>query len=87
MSVSTPSKALQTLRAGASALLPIYPETFDDVVRLARMAIISGMIKPLTKGWGENQETEPPDATEARATMIVMGGMEIGLPPRQSIQK
>lgn len=86
MNDQSPSRSLQTLRAGAAPLLPIYPTTFDDVVRLARMAIISGMIKPLTKGWGDDQETERPEATEARATMIIMGGMELGLPPMQSVQ-
>lgn len=82
---SLPSK-VASLRAGASALLPIYPESFEDVVRLARLAIIAGMIKPQKIGWGENQETEPPEATEARATMIVLQGMELGLPPMMAIQ-
>ena len=82
----TPSRAMSTLRAGGAALLPIYPETFEDVVRLARMAIISGMIKPLEKGFGQNKEIERPEATEARATMIILEGMEIGLPPMQATQ-
>jgi hypothetical protein len=86
MSDKTTSKSLDTLRAGASALLPIYPENFQDVVRLARMSIISGMIKPLEKGFGERKEIERPEATEARATMIILQGMEIGLPPMQSTQ-
>ncbi len=80
-----PSK-ISSLRAGAAALLPIYPETLDDVVRLARIAIISGMIKPLEKGYGNDRKVEPPDAMEARATMIIMQGMELGIPPMQAIQ-
>lgn len=81
-----PSKALSTMLAGGAALLPIYPKTFEDVVRLARMAIISGMVKPQQIGWGDDKETERPEATEARATMIIMQGMEIGLPPMQAVQ-
>lgn len=74
------------LRAGGSALLPIYPTSFEDVVRFARMAIMAGMVKPQKTGWGDNQETEDTAAVEARATMIIMQGMELGLPPMQSVQ-
>lgn len=80
------STAVSQLRAGASALLPIYPNTFDDVVRLARMAIMAGMIKPLSTGWGDEKDVETPNATEARATMIIMQGMELGIPPMQAVQ-
>ena len=80
------SQAIATLRAGATPLLPIYPGSFEDVVRLARMSIISGMIRPATKGHGENQETEDAKATEARATMIILQGMELGIPPMQAVQ-
>lgn len=80
------STNVSTLRAGASALLPIYPTSFDDVVRLARMSIIAGMIKPQKTGWGDNQETEDANATEARATMIILQGMELGIPPMQAVQ-
>lgn len=86
MSDKAASTALSTLRAGASALLPIYPQTFEDVVRLARMSIISGMVKPIEKGFGERKEIERPEATEARATMLIMQGMEVGLPPMQAVQ-
>lgn len=80
------STAVTQLRAGASALLPIYPTTFEDVVRLARMAIMAGMIKPLSTGWGDDKEIETANATEARATMIIMQGMELGIPPMQAVQ-
>lgn len=81
-----PKAALSSMMAGGSALLPIYPKTFDEVVRLARMSIISGMIKPLEFGYGDQKRTEEPQATEARGTMIIMQGMEVGLPPMQAIQ-
>ena len=80
------SKALATMKAGATALLPIYPETFDDVVRFARMAIFAGMVKPQKIGYGDQAQTEDERSTEARATMIVMQGMELGLPPMQAVQ-
>lgn len=80
------ARSLATMKAGAAALLPIYPETFEDVVRLARMSIISGMIKPIEKGYGERKEVETDEAMEARATMTIMQGMELGLPPMQAIQ-
>lgn len=86
MNKQTPSKALATMRAGATALLPIYPETFDDVVRFARMAIFAGMVKPQKIGWGDDAGTEDERATEARATMIVLQGMELGMPPMAAVQ-
>ena len=86
MNKQTPSKALATMKAGATALLPIYPETFDDVVRFARMAIFAGMVKPLEKWVDNTKQVEDERSTEARATMIVMQGMELGLPPMQAVQ-
>lgn len=80
------SQALSTLRAGATALLPIYPSSFEDVARLARMTIMSGMIKPQKTGWGDDAVTEDASATEARATMIILQGMELGIPPMQAVQ-
>lgn len=73
------------LRAGG-ALHPIVPQSIEDVYRLATMAYKSGMLKPLKTGYGENAQTEDAEATLARGTMIIMQGMEIGVPPMQSIQ-
>lgn len=73
------------MRSGAS-LSPIYPQSIEEVYRLAKMALTSGMLKPLKSGYGDNAETEQPEATLARGTMIIMQGMEIGVPPMQSIQ-
>ncbi len=73
------------LRAGGQ-LSPIVPQTIEDVYRLATMAFKSGMLKPLKSGYGDNAVVESPDATLARGTMIIMQGMEIGVPPMQSIQ-
>jgi len=78
--------SVTTLRPGASPLLPIYPSSFEEVVRFARVAVMGGMIKPLKSGYGDSAETESDTALEARATMIIMQGMELGLPPMQSVQ-
>lgn len=73
------------LRAGG-ALHPIVPQSIEDVYRLATMAYKSGMLKPLKTGYGDNAQNEDAEATLARGTMIIMQGMEIGVPPMQSIQ-
>lgn len=73
------------LRSGGM-LAAIVPQTIEDVYRLATMAFKSGMLKPLKSGYGENAVEEAPEATMARGTMIIMQGMEIGVPPMQSIQ-
>lgn len=86
MNEQIPRNALTTLRAGASPLLPIYPQTFEDVARLARMACIAGMVKPLKIGYGDTAQMEDSNSVEARATMLILQGMEVGLPPMQSIQ-
>jgi hypothetical protein len=76
---------VSTLKVGG-ALSPIMPQTIDEVYRLATMAYKSGMLKPLKSGYGDNAVEEPAEATLARGTMIMMQGMEIGVPPMQSIQ-
>lgn len=73
------------MRAG-SGLSPIYPQSIEEVYRLAKMALTSGMLKPVKSGYGDNVVQEEPEATLARGTMIIMQGMEIGLPPMQSLQ-
>lgn len=77
--------SIAPLRAGR-ALNPIYPQSIEEVYRLATMALRSGMLKPIKKGWGDDAEEEPEAATLARGTMIIMQGMEIGIPPMQAVQ-
>jgi hypothetical protein len=75
------------LRAGR-ALNPIYPQSIEDVYRLATMAYKSGMLKPATV-WSDEERKkveEAPEATLSRGTMIIMQGMEIGVPPMQAVQ-
>ena len=73
------------LRSGGQ-MAPIVPQSLDDCARLARMAVMSGMLKPLKVGYGDNAQQESPEATLARGTMIIMQGMEIGVPPMQAVQ-
>ena len=78
------SKAV-SLRTGGH-LAPIYPQSIEDVYRLATMALRSGMLKPIKTGYGDAAVVEDNDSTLARGTMIIMQGMEIGVPPMQSLQ-
>lgn len=74
------------LRAGGSALLPIYPTSIEEVFRLSKMAMTAGMLKPQKIGYGDNASYEDADAVLARGTMIIMQGMELGIPPMQAVQ-
>lgn len=80
------SQAVATLRAGATPLLPIYPQSIEEVYRLSKMALTAGMLKPQKTGYGDNAVFEDAEAVLARGTMIIMQGMELGLPPMQAIQ-
>lgn len=77
--------AVMGMRAGGP-LGPIYPQSIEDVYRLAKMAYKSGMLKPLKHGYGDNAVVEDAESTLARGTMIILQGMEIGVPPMQSVQ-
>lgn len=79
------STAISKMTAGGS-LRAIYPQSVEDTYRLAKMAFQAGLLLPLKKGYGDNAVTEEPDATLARGTMLIMQGMEIGVPPMQSLQ-
>lgn len=80
------SQAISTLRAGATPLLPIYPQSIEEVYRLSKMALTAGMLKPQKIGYGDNAAFEDVEAVLARGTMIIMQGMELGIPPMQAVQ-
>lgn len=80
-----PTKTAMTV-AGGGALLPIYPQTFEEVARLANMTVIGGMVKAQRFKDGDEWRDEDEHATKARATMIIMQGMELGIPPMQAVQ-
>ena len=62
-----------TLKAGNRAL-GIIPQTFDDCFRLAQCAAMSGTIP--------NGHDQTPEAI----TMVILYGLELGIPPIQSMQ-
>ena len=66
-----------SMRAGGR-IRALVPETFEDVQRLAKMAVASGLFK------GDRKDD---DTTKlAKATMAIMQGLEVGLPPMQAVQ-
>lgn len=77
--------ALVALKAGNS-LSAIYPQSVEEVYRLATMALKAGMLKRQKTGFGDNAIEEPDEAVLARGTMIIMQGMELGVPPMQAVQ-
>lgn len=72
------SGAVIQFKAGAP-LAAIVPTSFEDVQRIARMAVTAGLFK------GERKDNE--DALIGKATMAIMQGLEVGLPPMQAIQQ
>lgn len=65
--------AKPTLVAGGGKPLAIIPRTFDDAFRIGRAAVIG---KWAPRGW-----------TAEQATLAIMHGAEVGLPPMMSMQK
>lgn len=68
---------IATLRAGARPL-GIVPTTFEDVQRLASMAVKSGLFK------GDRKDDEAQKL--AKSSMIIMQGLDVGVPPMQALQ-
>lgn len=77
--------ALVPLKSGGH-LSAIYPQSVEEVYRLATMALKAGMLKRQRTGYGDNAVEEGDEAVLARGTMIIMQGMEIGVPPMQAVQ-
>jgi hypothetical protein len=77
--------AVQTMRVGGM-LAPIHPQSIEEVHRLAKMGVMSGLLKPLKTGYGDKAQIEDTEATLARGCMLIMQGMEIGVPAMQSLQ-
>lgn len=91
MTEHAPSKSLTAMRAG-SPLLSIMPTSLDDVARIAKMAVMAGLvIVPKKRGRQDDDEDQAPSADVegkliAAASMIILQGLEVGLPPMQSLQ-
>ena len=56
----------------------IIPASFDDVVRIARLALMAGLYK--------SERKTTPDELEAQAIMAIMKGMELGIAPMQALE-
>lgn len=56
----------------------IVPSSFEDVQRIAKMSVSSGLFK------GDRKDDD--QAKLAKATMAIMQGLEVGLPPMQAVQ-
>ncbi len=65
--------SIKTIQAGGT-LAPIVPRNFDDVARLANLACMAGMFANSDQG-------------KAQATMAIMQGLDIGVPPMQAVQQ
>ena len=70
-------KTLPTMHGGAR-IRAIVPETFEDVQRLAKTAVASGLFQGVRKDTDEEKL--------AKAIMAIMQGLEVGLPPTQAVQ-
>lgn len=79
------STAIAKMAAGGS-LRAIYPQNVEEAYRFSKMAFQAGVLVPLEKGYGNKKVTEEEQATLARGTMLILQGMEVGVPPMQSIQ-
>lgn len=66
-----------TLSAGHRAT-GLVPQSFEDVQRIANMAVASGLFK------GNRDDNK--DSLLAKATMAIMQGLECGVPPMQAVQ-
>lgn len=73
------SKTVTPLRTGAK-MLSIMPESLDDVARMAKMAVLAGI------GQFKPDDKNDFDTCLARASMCIMQGLEVGLPPMQALQ-
>ncbi|MBK8211856.1 MAG: hypothetical protein IPK78_19860 [Rhodospirillales bacterium] len=81
-----------TMQVG-KPLASIMPTSLDDVARLAKLAVMAGLvIVPKRRRKGDDEEDEQAaEASEenrliAVATMTILHGMEVGLPPMQALQ-
>lgn len=75
---SLPSKPHNGMMAG-NKVTPIIPQTFEEVQRIAHMAVRSELFKPAKNG-------EEHEVTLARCVLCIMTGADVGLSPAQSVQ-
>ncbi len=73
--MSNRTSALAGLVAGA-AVRPIIPTDFDQAVRIAKTAVQAGLF-----------QADSEEKALAQATMAVLQGLELGIPPMQAVQQ
>ena len=59
-----------------TAIRPVLPSDFDEAIRFARIAVEAGLFQ------AENEQQ-----ALAQATMAVLQGLELGIPPMQAVQQ
>jgi hypothetical protein len=73
-------------------MVSILPQNFDDVVRFAKLAVMSGLFKAQTKRRRQNddedeQQTQDEDGkliAQAQASMVILHGLELGISPMRA---
>jgi len=73
--MSNRPSALTGLVAGA-AVRPVIPTDFDQAVRIAKTAVQAGLF-----------QADSEEKALAQATMAVLQGLELGIPPMQAVQQ
>lgn len=90
MSTKLPSVPPLASIVSGNPLLPMYPQTFEEVYRFANTAFKAGMLPRQTKRekidgkWQAVEESD--EAVLARGTMLLLQAMEIGMPPMAALQ-
>ncbi len=74
--LQSPQRAMTALRSGGK-MASIVPQSFEEVQRLATMAVRAGIG---SYGWKDT-----PEQCIAKATAAIMHGMELGLSPMQAL--
>jgi hypothetical protein len=84
--VVVPIRPAQMLAGGS--VMAIVPQSFEDVQRLAKVAVVSSIFKPTLSKKDEEQLSpeECKAVAMAQASMAIMHGMECGIPPMQALQ-
>jgi hypothetical protein len=76
----TPSKSI--IQAGGK-IHGIVPQDFDQAYRIAKVSVMAGA-RPLSTPYNKPDPTA--DEQIAAATMVIMAGLELGLPPTQALE-
>jgi hypothetical protein len=74
-----PMKSGGTLQA-------IMPTSFEECVRMSRAACAGGILPKVKIGKYPGKRDETDTEQEMRGAMIIMQGLEVGLPPMQALQ-